>query len=142
LEVKLKSAQNLENSEQKPYYLYLIESGNYFKFGITQDLIKRFRQYTSHNPNVNLISIVEGTEEDIRITESVYIAHLNESGNRRINDWFLKTTTPIGGIPIFESIMKVEKNRSDGDRSILLKEPLHLQYIVECELKFNHFKDY
>lgn len=134
--------EDMRSCCKKYYYLYLIESGNYFKFGITQNLIKRFRQYTSHNPDVRLISIVKGSQEDIRITETGYIAYLKESGNRRINDWFLKTTTPIGGIPIFESILKLERDRSDGERLILLQEPLHLQYIVDCELKFNHLKDY
>ena len=128
------------NAKQSNFYLYLIESGNYFKYGITQDLISRFKQYVSHNPEVYLISLTEDIEERIRLTESAYIECLRKTGYRHIYDWFYKKTTPIGGIPIFERIMQLENEHKNKYNMVLLQEHLHLQDIVKFGLGFNYLR--
>ena len=132
---------NAKQNKDK-FYLYLIESGNYFKYGITQDLVSRFKQYISHNPEVYLLTVTEDIEENIRLTESAYIECLRSTGNRHICDWFYKKTTPIGGISIFENIMRLEKERAHKDNMIHLRERLHLQYIVESRMGFDHLRSY
>ena len=139
----MKNTLDCENNNQcckKKYYLYLIESGNYFKYGITQNPARRFKQYVSHNPEVYLISLTEDIEERIRLTESAYIECLRKTGYRHIYDWFYKKTTPIGGTPIFERIMQLENERKNKGNMVLLREHLHLQDIVKFGLGFNYLR--
>lgn len=35
--------------------IYLIESGNFYKIGFTENLKSRMKQYTTHNPDYRLI---------------------------------------------------------------------------------------
>lgn len=44
--------------------LYLIKSGSYLKIGITQDIGKRMREYSAHNPDFEVISLREGNRLD------------------------------------------------------------------------------
>lgn len=44
--------------------IYLLQSGNYLKVGYTDNLKKRISQYNTHNPNIEIISISEGTIQD------------------------------------------------------------------------------
>lgn len=39
--------------------LYLIQSGNYLKIGITNNLPIRIREYQTHNPDFNIIAVRE-----------------------------------------------------------------------------------
>lgn len=38
--------------------IYLIESGNFYKIGFTENLKSRMKQYTTHNPDYRLIDIL------------------------------------------------------------------------------------
>lgn len=40
--------------------VYLIQSGTYLKIGYTTDIINRFKAYVTSNPEVYLLSVVEG----------------------------------------------------------------------------------
>lgn len=47
--------------------LYLIKSEEYIKVGFSKDVVsfkKRMKSYKTANPNVLLIGLCEGTEED------------------------------------------------------------------------------
>ena len=44
--------------------LYLIESSNYVKIGYAKDIVKRMRQYNTHNPEFNLIDVTNGELAD------------------------------------------------------------------------------
>lgn len=40
--------------------IYLIESGNFYKIGFTENLKSRMKQYATHNPDCKLIDSFEG----------------------------------------------------------------------------------
>lgn len=44
--------------------IYLIESGNFYKIGFTENLKSRMKQYATHNPDCKLIDSFEGYRED------------------------------------------------------------------------------
>lgn len=44
--------------------IYLIESGNFYKIGFTENLKPRMKQYATHNPDCKLIDSFEGYIED------------------------------------------------------------------------------
>lgn len=44
--------------------IYLIESGNFYKIGFTENLKSRMKQYATHNPDCKLIDSFEGYKED------------------------------------------------------------------------------
>ena len=44
--------------------IYLIESGNFYKIGFTENLKSRMKQYTTHNPDYRLIDNFDGDKED------------------------------------------------------------------------------
>lgn len=44
--------------------IYLIESGNFYKIGFTENLKSRMKQYTIHNPDYRLIDNFDGDKED------------------------------------------------------------------------------
>lgn len=44
--------------------IYLIESGNFYKIGFTENLKSRMKQYATHNPDCKLIDSFEGYIED------------------------------------------------------------------------------
>lgn len=43
--------------------IYLIESGNFYKIGFTENLKSRMKQYTTHNPDYRLIDNFDGDKE-------------------------------------------------------------------------------
>jgi hypothetical protein len=44
--------------------LYLVKSGDYLKIGYTDNVYKRIRQYNTYNPDIEVLSIRFGNEED------------------------------------------------------------------------------
>ena len=44
--------------------LYLIKSGDYYKIGYTDNMYIRLKDYRTHNPDIHLIGMKEGTLED------------------------------------------------------------------------------
>lgn len=44
--------------------IYLIESGNFYKIGFTENLKSRMKQYATHNPDYRLIDNFDGDKED------------------------------------------------------------------------------
>lgn len=69
-------------------YLYFIESGEYFKVGITENYFKRFKQYLSHNPNVELIALIKGDKTNIQRLEYAINPLKKQLGFIHIFDWF------------------------------------------------------
>ena len=54
--------------------LYLIKSGDYYKIGYTDNMYIRLKDYRTHNPDIHLIGMKEGTLED----ESNYHKELSD----------------------------------------------------------------
>lgn len=52
--------------------IYLIESGNFYKIGFTENLKSRMKQYATHNPDCKLIDSFEGYIED----ENSYMSYV------------------------------------------------------------------
>lgn len=44
--------------------LYLIKSNKFLKIGYTSNIDNRIKQYKTHNPDIKILSIIEGTRED------------------------------------------------------------------------------
>ena len=44
--------------------LYLIKSGKYIKIGYTQNLEKRLKEYSTHNPDYEILDTRKGTRSD------------------------------------------------------------------------------
>lgn len=44
--------------------LYLIKSNKFLKIGYTSNLNNRIKQYKTHNPDIKVLSIIDGTRED------------------------------------------------------------------------------
>lgn len=62
--------------------LYLIKSGKYSKIGYTVDFNQRYREYLTHNPNIEVLGLREGNE----YLESVY--HKIFHNRNYYNEWF------------------------------------------------------
>lgn len=54
----------MNNANDLMQTLYLIQSGNYLKIGITNNIPARIREYQTHNPDFNIISVRDGTRYD------------------------------------------------------------------------------
>lgn len=52
--------------------IYLIESGNFYKIGFTENLKSRMKQYTTHNPDYRLIDNFDGDKEDEKELHELY----------------------------------------------------------------------
>lgn len=44
--------------------LYLMKSNKFLKIGYTSNIDNRIKQYKTHNPDIKILSIIEGTRED------------------------------------------------------------------------------
>lgn len=62
--------------------VYLIQSGTYLKIGYTTDIISRFKAYVTSNPEVYLLSVVEG---DMPLEKYL---HSKFKKYRYKNEWF------------------------------------------------------
>lgn len=54
--------KNLKELEGKDI-IYLVETKNYCKIGFTTNLWKRFKQYCTHNPDINLVAFRNGNKK-------------------------------------------------------------------------------
>lgn len=54
----------MNNANDLMQTLYLIQSGNYLKIGITNNIPARIREYQTHNPDFNIIAVRDGTRYD------------------------------------------------------------------------------
>lgn len=113
-------------------YLYLIESVDYFKIGITENYFKRFKQYLSYNPNVQLIALIKGDETDIQRLEYAIITARKQLGFIHIFDWFKKDCKNIF-TQSCDMISKIEN-------IILFKKPIHLIEILSNNLSIEYLK--
>ena len=74
--------------------LYLIKSGEYIKVGFSEDVVslkRRMRQYKTNNPNVLLLGLCEGTEED----ECNYHRKLDAYKLYNRAEWFKQEALPL-----------------------------------------------
>lgn len=74
--------------------LYLIKSGEYIKVGFSKDVVsfkKRMKYYKTSNPNVLLMGICEGTEED----ERNYHRKLDAYKLYNRAEWFKQEALPL-----------------------------------------------
>ena len=44
--------------------IYLLKSGKFLKIGFTSNIENRIKQYKTHNPDILVLSMMEGTRED------------------------------------------------------------------------------
>lgn len=44
--------------------IYLLKSGKFLKIGFTSNIENRIKQYKTHNPDILVLSMIEGTRED------------------------------------------------------------------------------
>ena len=74
--------------------LYLIKSGEYIKVGFSKDVVsfkKRMKYYKTANPNILLMGICEGTEED----ERNYHRKLDAYKLYNRAEWFKQEALPL-----------------------------------------------
>ena len=74
--------------------LYLIKSGEYIKVGFSRDVLslkKRMESYKTHNPNVLLLGLCEGTAED----ECNYHRKLDAYKLYNRAEWFKQEALPL-----------------------------------------------
>lgn len=74
--------------------LYLIKSGEYIKVGFSKDVVsfkKRMKSYKTANPNILLMGICEGTEED----ERNYHRKLDAYKLYNRAEWFKQEALPL-----------------------------------------------
>ena len=74
--------------------LYLIKSGEYIKVGFSKDVVSlksRMRNYKTMNPNVLLLGLCEGTEED----EVNYRIKLDAYKLYNRAEWFKQEALPL-----------------------------------------------
>lgn len=82
--------------------LYLIQSGNYLKIGITKDIVARLQEYQTHNPDIKVIAIREGLRSDellLHHTLKDYLIGSSEwmTYSQEIIDTFNNITLPHSG---------------------------------------------
>lgn len=44
--------------------IYLLESGNYYKIGFSDNFEQRLKSYLTHNPDIEVFDLKEGTKQD------------------------------------------------------------------------------
>jgi len=68
------------------YYLYLITSGDFFKFGIAQSMRNRLNAYKTHNPSLDVFALWAGGESAIKGMEKKII-NLLKYRKHTNSDW-------------------------------------------------------
>ena len=129
--------------------LYLIESGNYIKIGFSKDLDSlknRMITYKTHNPDIKLLGLCEGTEED----ECNYHIKLDNYKLYNRAEWFKKEGLPLV-IDDFKFGDLVDKyniyfskrtiNKSGESYQQLIKD-YYENFDPEYELEYPEFKEY
>lgn len=129
--------------------LYLIESGNYIKIGFSKDLDSlknRMITYKTHNPDIKLLGLCEGTEED----ECNYHIKLDNYKLYNRAEWFKKEGLSLV-INDFKFGDLVDKyniyfskrtiNKSGDSYQQLIKD-YYENFDPEYELEYPEFKEY
>lgn len=129
--------------------LYLIKSGEYIKVGLSKDVVsfkKRMKSYKTSNPNVLLMGICEGTEED----ERNYHRKLDAYKLYNRAEWFKQEALPLI-IDDFKSGEMVDNinvyfNQSALNKSGFSYKDLCKDYLATKDKsyldKYPEFKDY
>lgn len=110
--------------------IYLIESGEYYKIGYTQDLDKRLKQYATHNPNVKLIDIQEGDTKDENNLHYMCKPFLVE------NEWFKKDPEILKIWEVYNKYIKPQvklKKRLSCEEAFLLQHHKSDIHIYKCQ---------
>lgn len=115
--------------------LYFLKTEHYYKIGFAKDsaLKERLKQYSTHNPLVELIGIKEGTRED----EKRY--HFSFSKYEGTGEWFILPKNLVDKIKldfIPSDLLKRPKKRVDcKNKSYYVKRRGNiLQYSLNGEL--------
>ena len=133
--------------------LYLIKSGEYIKVGFSKDVVSlksRMRNYKTMNPNVLLLGLCEGTEED----ECNYHKKLDDYKLYNRAEWFKQEALPLI-VDDFKSGEMVDEfnayfnkrapNRTGeirgGSYQQLVKD-YYEDFNPEYELEYPEFKEY
>ena len=133
--------------------LYLIKSVEYIKVGFSRDVISlksRMRQYKTMNPNVLLMGLCEGTEED----EGNYHKKLDAYKLYNRAEWFKQEALPLI-VDDFKSGEMVDEfnayfnkrvtNKSGEIRGISYEQLIkdyYEDFNPEYELEYPEFKEY
>lgn len=129
--------------------LYLIKSGEYIKVGFSKDVVsfkKRMKSYKTANPNVLLIGLCEGTEED----EQNYHRKLDAYKLYNRAEWFKSEALPLI-IDDFKSGEMVDNinfyfNQRALNKSGFNYRDLYKDYLATKDKsyldKYPEFKDY
>ena len=133
--------------------LYLIKSGEYIKVGFSEDVVslkRRMRQYKTNNPNVLLLGLCEGTEED----ECNYHRKLDAYKLYNRAEWFKQEALPLI-VDDFKSGEMVDEfnsyfnkrvtNKSGEIRGISYQQLIkdyYEDFNPEYELEYPEFKEY
>lgn len=129
--------------------LYLIESGNYIKIGFSKDLDSlknRMITYKTHNPDIKLLGLCEGTEED----ECNYHIKLDNYKLYNRAEWFKKEGLSlvindfkfgdlVDKYNIYFSKRTINKS---GDGYQQLVKDYYENFDSEYELEYPEFKEY
>ena len=129
--------------------LYLIESGNYIKIGFSKDLNSlknRMITYKTHNPDIKLLGLCEGTEED----ECNYHIKLDNYKLYNRAEWFKKEGLSlviddfkfgdlVDKYNIYFSKRTINK---PGDGYQQLIKDYYENFDSEYELEYPEFKEY
>lgn len=109
--------------------IYLIESGEYYKIGYTQDLDKRLKQYATHNPNIKLIDSQDGDTKDENNLHYMCKPFLVE------NEWFKKDPEILKIWKVYNKYIKPQaklKERLSCKESFLLQHHKSEMHIYKC----------
>ena len=133
--------------------LYLIKSGEYIKVGFSKDVIslkRRMRNYKTMNPNVLLLGLCEGTEED----EVNYHIKLDAYKLYNRAEWFKQEALPLI-VDDFKSGEMVDEFNSYFNKRVTNKsgeirggsyqqiiKDYYEDFNPEYELEYPEFKEY
>lgn len=110
--------------------IYLIESGNFYKIGFTENLKSRMKQYATHNPDCKLIDSFEGYIEDEKQLHEL-CKEFNHS-----SEWFNKDNR----------ILEIFQEYKNSDTVVLNKKIKSLEQqvnklTIKVEMLNNQYKD-
>ena len=128
--------------------LYLIKSGNYYKIGYTDNIYNRLKEYRTHNPDISLIGVKEGTLEDesnYHKEFSEYITHgewmqISNDQVEQLKKNFLKTQV----VPIYKESKKLSdfpKYKTYTEKDVN-KEDVDLKLSMTCKRIIKFIFDY
>lgn len=102
--------------------LYLIQTGNYLKIGLTSNLTKRLKQYKTHNPDVRLLDIREGTYADEYFLHKLFEKYLINDSEWMVYKECIISTFKTIKLNHKETISKTKsKKRMDHVKEVIKK---------------------